>query len=118
MMLMASATTLRVGEAVTVTVVLSNEGDLALGLPQYWLNVGHPEAKSILNPNQPEAVVHHLAVPPGQSDTAAFVLRAVQPGQATVTASASFEVHLSYPGPAYWGGSHSKEPLLLTVEPQ
>lgn len=53
-------------------------------------------------------------IEPGESDAAEFVLRAVRPGKATLRASASFEVHLSYPGPAYWGTSGSG-PLLVTV---
>jgi hypothetical protein len=46
-----------------------------------------------------------------------FVLRAVKSGQVTLTASASFEVHLGYPGPAYWAGSNVKEPLIVIVKP-
>jgi len=117
MMLAASVTVLEVGEAITVTVTLSNEGCATLGMPQYWLGVASVEEESIFDPSEPEPVVHYLAVSPGQSDMAEFVLRAVKSGQATLTASASFEVHLGYPGPAYWAGSNTKEPLIVTVKP-
>jgi hypothetical protein len=117
MMLAASVTVLEVGEAVSVTVTLSNEGCVTLGMPQYWLGVASVEEESIFDPSQPEPVVHYLGVSPGQSDMAEFVLRAVKSGQVTLTASASFEVHLGYPGPAYWAGSNVKEPLIVTVKP-
>lgn len=117
MMLTASVTMLEVGETITVTVTLSNEGCVALGMPQYWLGVEYAEEESIFDPSQPQSVVHYLAVPPGQSDMAEFVLRAVESGQATLAASASFEMHLGYPGPAYWAGSSTKEPLVVIVKP-
>jgi hypothetical protein len=44
-------------------------------------------------------------------------LKAVAEGQAAITASASFEVHLGYPGPAYWGYSTSGEPMIIRVAP-
>lgn len=117
MMLAASVTTLEVGETITVTVTLRNEGCGRLGMPQYWLGVKSAKEESIFDPSQPEPVVHYLAVPPGQSDMAEFVLRAVESGQATLAASTSFEVHLGYPGPAYWAGSNAKEPLVVIVKP-
>ena len=43
-------------------------------------------------------------------------LRAVAVGEATLWARASFEVHLRYPGPAYWAGSGTG-PLVVTVVP-
>jgi hypothetical protein len=60
--------------------------------------------------------VHHLAVAPGQTDAASFTLQAAGPGQAMLRAYASFEVHLGYPGPAYWGAS-AASPLTITVTP-
>jgi hypothetical protein len=41
----------------------------------------------------------------------------VAAGRTTVTASASFEVHLGYPGLAYWGTAAPREPLVVTVAP-
>jgi WD40 repeat protein len=103
MELSASATALSVGDVVTVTVILQNQGCSPLGLPQYRLQAAPP----LFDPGRPEPIVHYLAVGPGQSDIAEFVLRAVEAGQATLMAGASFEVHLGYPGPAYWAGSNA-----------
>jgi hypothetical protein len=111
--LTASDESIEVGDTVNITVTLNNIGCVALGLPQYQLRI-HPS--SIFAPNSPEPVEHYLAVAPGQSDTVEFELSAISGGQATLMASASFEVHLGYPGPAYWGSS-SGGPLFITVAP-
>ncbi len=110
MELSASTTTLKVGELVTISVTLRNDGCSPLGLPQYRLDA----TPSLFDPGRPEPVTHYLAVQPGQSDTAEFVVRAVGAGQATFTAGASFEVHLGYPGPAYWAGSNAPS-LVVNV---
>jgi DNA/RNA endonuclease YhcR with UshA esterase domain len=60
-------------------------------------------------------VEHTLGLQPGDSDAAEFTLRAVRAGRVTLTAGVSFEVHLGYPGPAYWSGSGAREPLVITV---
>jgi len=114
--LSASATTLKKGEVVTVTATLINQGCVALGLPQYRLYVEAGGTEPLFDPDKPAPVVHQLAVAPGRSDATNFVLRAVGVGRATLRASASFEVHLGYPGPAYWG-SNSSEALVITVTP-
>ena len=114
--LSATATTLHVGEEVTVTAGLSNQGCVALGLPLYWLLWDTAETEPIFEAITPLQVVHYLAVAPGEYDEAEFVLRAVGASQATLRAYASFEVHLGYPGPAYWGSSSAPQ-LLITVIP-
>ena len=103
MSISSTATTLHVGDVVTLTVTLNNEGCVALGLPQYRLQVRSQEPGSFLEPSDPEPIVHYMAVDPGQSDAVDFVLRAAEAGRTTLSATASFEVHLGYPGPAYWG---------------
>ncbi len=115
--LSASDVTLKVGEAVKVTATLRNEGCVQLGLPQYLLYIQSDRPESLFTPDNPEPVVHYLGVAPGQSDTVDFDLQAVATGQATLTASASFEVHLGYPGPAYWGYSSTGEALVIHVAP-
>jgi hypothetical protein len=110
-----TAAAVQVGEHLTVQVALSNTGCVALGLPQYRLYVETGGLGRVLSPERPEPVIHSLAVQPGESDGAEFVLQAVAAGKATITASASFEVHLDYPGPAYWGMSNSG-PLVVTVQ--
>jgi hypothetical protein len=115
MTIAASATTLRVGEAVTVTTTLFNYGCVGLGLPQYRLYADTGEPHPVLDPERPEPVVHYLGIGAGGSDAEQFVLEAVGPGRAVLWATTSFEVHLGYPGPAYWGASGSG-PITITVE--
>lgn len=116
MTLEPTATTLEVGDLVTVTATLVNHGCGMLGLPQYRLSVQSAETQPIFEPANPEPVTHYLGISRGQSDTAQFVLQALRPGQTTLSASASFEVHLGYPGPAYWSSS-SAGPRVITVLP-
>jgi hypothetical protein len=117
MTLSATTTTPGVGEPVTVTAVLFNRGCTLIGVPKYTLSVHTGEPEPILSPDHPDPVLHILGILPGQSDAAQFTLHAVRPGQAVLRASTSFEVHLGYPGPAYWGAS-ATAPLTITVTPQ
>lgn len=117
MTLTATGTTLHVGELVTVTARLNNEGCTALGLPLYrlyWEDAGTPP---VFEPVSSLEVVHYLSIAAGSYDETVFVLRAVGSGQATLRAETSFEVHLGYPGPAYWGASVSP-PLAIVVSAQ
>ncbi len=116
MTLATTAAVLEVGEVVTVTATLANVGCADLGMPQYRLYMQSESEPPVFEPNPPAPILHLVGIPPGESDAAEFVLQAVAPGDATLSASASFEVHLGYPGPAYWGGS-SSEPLMITVMP-
>ncbi len=104
------------GDTVTVTLTLKNNGCAMLGLPLYRLNIQSGGNANALEPLDPEPLMHSLAVQPGQSDSAQFSLQGANPGQAALSASASYEVHLGYPGPAYWGYASSAE-LTLTVSP-
>ena len=115
MTLSSTSRAVRVGEMVTVTAELSNIGCAMLGLPKYTLTVDS-NGVSVLEPSAPEPVEHSLAVRTGESDTAEFVLVAANPGSATLSASASFEVHLDYPGPAYWSNAGTGR-LKISVEP-
>ena len=114
--LSASAMTLKKGDAVTVTATLMNGGCVGLGLPQYRLYVQAEGTEPILTPDKPAPIVHELAVAPGRSDATTFSLRAVSAGRVTLNASASYEVHLGYPGPAYLG-SASSQSLVIAVTP-
>lgn len=115
--LTASADNLNVGDTVKITVTLNNEGCVALGLPQYRLDLQSDSTTSILTPDPPEPVVHYLAVSPGQSGSVEFELTAAAAGQVVLTAAVSYEVHLGYPGPAYWGSAAGGEALEITVTP-
>ncbi len=114
--LSASKTTVKVGEVVEVKARLVNTGCVALGLPQYRLAILNSESKPIFSPDKPDPIIHSLGVPPGRSDQVTYLLEAVSPGKATLSAVVSFEVHLGYPGPAYWGTGSAKE-LVIQVEP-
>jgi DNA/RNA endonuclease YhcR with UshA esterase domain len=92
-----------------------NQGCGMVGLPLYGLSVLSDGPEPILEPEEPEPVEHALGLDPGKSDAAEFTLRAVRTGRATVTARATFEVHLGYPGPAYWSGSSAGGPLVIAV---
>ncbi len=118
MMLSTSPEKLTIGDTIKITVTLNNVGCVALGMPLYrlYINLGSDEPESIFTPDSPEPVTHYLAVAPGQSDTVEFNLKATASGQATLLATASFEVHLGYPGPAYWGSSGTGS-FVITVEP-
>lgn len=113
--LSASSTTLEPGQPVTVMVTLVNGiGDVRLGLIQYTLSVQPDDAlmSDALGP-----VEHALTLEPGQSDAAAFVLRATAPGPATVTAWASFEIHPLDNAWGSWSGCQSL-PLEIKVLPR
>ena len=116
MALSTTATTLCVGEKVTVTSTLYNQGCAALGLPLHTPGWESQAAEPIIEALTPLPVIHYLAVAPGNYDQADFMLQAVGAGQATLRAYASFEVHLGYPGPAYWASS-SALPLVITWTP-
>ena len=115
MTLSPTSRAVRVGETVTVTAELSNVGCAMIGLPKYTLTVDSKVA-SVFHTIAPEPVEHSLAIRTGESDTAEFVLVAANPGSATLSASASFEVHLDYPGPAYWSNVGAGR-LKISVEP-
>jgi hypothetical protein len=102
-----------VGQAVTLTVTLGNQGCGMLGLPKYYLD--HLPS-GVLEPDSPPPVLHYVGLRFGQEDSAAFVLRALRSGAVTLHAWASMEVHLGYPGPAYWSAA-SAPSLHLTVAP-
>ena len=111
-----SSKALRVGDRVTVTVELANEGCVDLGLPQYRLYVDSGDGPALLDPSPPEPVAHSLGVVPGEADSATFTLRATGAGRVKLSAMCSYEVHLGYPGPAYWGSVASRR-LTLTLKP-
>lgn len=112
--LAASAVAVRTGEVFTLTVTLANQGCGMLGQPRYQLDVQPPLPQPIFEPPAPQPITHQVGINPGQSDSAQFILRATAPGQATFIASADFEVHLAYPGSAYWANAAS-EPLTISI---
>jgi len=117
MTIATSSPEIRVGELVTITLSLTNTGNCAmLGLPKYTLVTSADPAGSLFQPANPAPVDHSLGLDPGKSDTATFTLHAVNPGGAVLSGNASFEVHLGYPGPAYWATAASQT-LSINVIP-
>ncbi|MGQ9774625.1 hypothetical protein, partial [Chloroflexus sp.] len=102
-----------VGSIVQITVTLTNAGCGQIGQPTYQLLL---EPSSILAPISPLSITNYRALASGESDTASFQLQAIGVGEVALRATASFEVHLGYPGPAYWAFD-SSQPLSATVPP-
>jgi hypothetical protein len=101
---------MEVGQTVTVTVVLVNgsTSNAKLGWILYRLLV----KPGILVPESSEAVEHTLTLEPGDRDRAEFVLRAVEPGQATLSGLASYEMHaMDYS----WGSNSGCESQALEI---
>lgn len=109
-----SATELEVGQILTVTVRLVNgeTSEAKLGWLLYRLRM----EPNLLAIESDEAVEHTLTLEPGDWDCAEFVLRAVEPGQVTLSAWASCEMHaLDYS----WGsnsGCYSRS-LEIAITP-
>ena len=114
MTLSISDTSPKVGDTVAVTCTLANEGCSNVGLLEYTVSIQSNQFLPVLVPNPPKPISHSLSIAPGQSDSAEFILQVIGSGQVTLTSSSSFEVHLGYPGPAYWAGD-STGPLTITV---
>jgi hypothetical protein len=80
----ASAAELQVGEPVTVTITVTNTGQVTCGSLRYQL-MG--EWESYLRVKTDAVVEHELDVVPGQSDAATFLLEGVQAGTANLRAN-------------------------------
>jgi hypothetical protein len=106
---------LEVGQAVSVTVTLTNghTSGVRLGLVQVSLGV---QPSNILVSDNLGPVDHPLTLEPGDSARTDFLLRAVAPGRATLTASTSFEMHALDYSFGSWSGCYSG-PLEILVAP-
>ncbi|MFO7682077.1 MAG: CARDB domain-containing protein [Chloroflexota bacterium] len=102
-------TAVSVNDPLTITVTLENVGCANIGLPKYTLTAAPP----LVDPAAPEPIIHYLGLGPGDSDSVEFVVTAVSPGSFTLNANASFEVHLGYPGPAYWGAAAASQQITI-----
>ena len=112
MTLTTSSTTLEVGDRIVVTATLANEGCAQVVQPEYWLTL--VQSAYVLGPDPPTSVTHYLALEPGETDTVTFSLQTIGVGEVTLQTSASFEVHLGYPGPAYWAYD-STMPISVSI---
>lgn len=116
MTLSATTTTPRVSDTIKVKVRLYNHGCGFLGLPLYRLTWDHDDRAPIFHQIPPLEILHYVAIYSGKHDEATFVLQAAGPGKTELRVRCSMEVHLGYPGPAYWSGC-SAPPLAITVVP-
>ena len=89
----ASVTELRVGESLTVTITITNAGDVPLGNLRYRLLDWEP----FFTPPAGQEVIHETEIPPGGSDTALFELEAAQPGAAQIFAAVTVETREEQP---------------------
>jgi hypothetical protein len=115
--LSASTTRLKVGEVVTITATLNNEGCVNFGLPEISLSPGSLFEPSTVISSGP-GIHRRYAVSPGYSMQVDFVLQAVEVGKAELNASSSFEVHRgssSNNDYGQWVGGRTKEPLVIEV---
>jgi hypothetical protein len=112
MTLLPTATTLGVGQVVTVKITLVNgeTSNVRLGQPQYMLYV-HPDVFSL---DEMRPVEKPVTIEPGQSDEIEFALQATMPGRAMLMGSVTYEMHdLKYSWGS-WSGCRT-EPLEITV---
>lgn len=112
----AEPTTPQAGDSLMVSVTFTNAGCGSVGLPDYRLLILSEQPYPIFTTPSPESIMHHRALYPGEADHVTFTLQTIGSGVVTITARSSFEVHLGYPGPAYWTGDVAP-PLHLTVPP-
>jgi hypothetical protein len=114
--LVPSSAALHVGQTLTLTATLTSSGCAMLGLPKYSLSMEPGAGSSPLLPVAPEPVLHSIGLRDGEQDAAQFSMQAVVSGEVFLQASVSFEVHLGYPGPAYWASATSSQVLVQVSE--
>ena len=115
MTLTASQAQPEVGSTLLLTATLTNVGECAMiGLPRYYLQMQSASSTPILEPQTFEPTTHSLGLFSGETDSITYTLQVVGSGAITLSVTASYEVHLGYPGPAYWSGDASG-PLALNI---
>lgn len=103
----------KLGQRITATVSLTNTGDCMVGQPLYTLDVANVQSVAMFEESE-NPVLHHTAIYSDEVDSVNFRMLVANTGVFTLTAHVSFEVHVGYPGPAYWGGA-SAAPVTFTV---
>lgn len=104
----ASATELQVGDMLTVTVTVTNTGEVEFGNLRYQL-LG--ELEPYLRATAGVVMSHEPNVPPGQSHTAIFVLEAQETGMANIRANVTMEVRITPPSTDFL----LSEPLEVSI---
>jgi hypothetical protein len=110
----ASATTLQVGDAVTIVGV-----PVDIGLPYYQLSLDDEPIVRVTYEGQVTRLegtnaVFELVSAEGTMRQVTFVLRAQATGTVKAAIGATGEIHYGYPGPATWAGGGS-DPIQITV---
>ena len=85
--IVSSAPELRVSELLTVTVTITNTGQVPFGNLHYRLRDWQPFIAPIPGPE----MIHDMDVHPGESDTATFTLEATQVGVVQIFATVTVE---------------------------
>ncbi len=91
--IVSSTPELRVGELLTVTVTITNTGQVPFGNLRYRLRDWQPFLAPIPGPE----MIHEMDVHPGESDTATFRLEATQVGVAQIFATVTVETREEQP---------------------
>ncbi|MFQ6100341.1 MAG: hypothetical protein ACE5OS_03795 [Anaerolineae bacterium] len=107
-----SATELRVGELLTVTVTITNTGQVAFGNLRYQL-VGEWKPYLELAAGSEETVRHEENVAPQETNVATFALRTTQGGKATLQAYVLMDARTDPPSTE----SRLSETLVVLVIP-
>lgn len=100
------------GDEVTITLYLVNTGTLSAGIPSFGLYISSPDLLELVSGPENEGVLYG-AVEPGDSYAMSWTYRALKSGLVEVSGSVSYEVHESYPGPAWWSGTSTFSELLV-----
>jgi hypothetical protein len=110
--LVASQPVLTVGETVTVTGALVNDGCARLGAPYF---VSLPDPTAILSPSR-NSIGYFVVIPPGGYQATSFAFQTIASGPVTVTFMASYEILEDSLPPGAIGGV-AADPLIIRVLP-
>jgi hypothetical protein len=97
-----SATQVKVGQPLTLTVQLINQGCPSIATAQYHVAVDGPGWPIGLEPVVPPVVTHASPLPQGHSDTAVFVFRATHAGRPEVSATVNYASGVDARGQTHW----------------
>ena len=114
--MMPGATQVQVGQPLTLTVKLTNQGCPNIEMAQYHVAVAGPGWPIGLEPVVPPVITHAEPLPQGGSDSVVFVLRATHAGQPEVSATVNYASSLDARGQPDWSWV-SSGPLTIVVTP-